>query len=73
MIKNTKIIFSQNLPHVFLPTHFPGVIYQGTVGLIRPGLETGVKNRMFWLHSVSNPGRLGPTLPGQITPGKRTG
>ena len=26
---------------------------------------------MFWLQYVSNPGRLGPTVPGQITPGKR--
>ena len=47
MNKNTKIIFSQNLSHVIQPTRFPGVIYQGTVCLIRPGLETMVKNRMF--------------------------
>ena len=57
----------------FLPARFPRDIYQGTVGLIRPGLETVVKNGMFWLHSVSNPGRLGPTVPGQITQGKRIG
>ena len=66
MNRNTKIISAQNLSHV---------IYQGIVGLIRPGLETVVtrKNEMFWLHSVSNPGRLGFTVPGQITPGKRIG
>ena len=43
--------------------------YLPAVGLIRPGLETGVKR----LRPVFNPGRLGPTVPGQITAGKRIG
>ena len=60
MNKNAEIIFTQNLSHVIQPTRFPGVIYQGTVGLIRLSFETVVKNRKFWLHSVSNAGRLGP-------------
>ena len=44
---------------------------QGYCSLIRPGLETVVKKRMFWLRSVSNPRRLGPRVPRHITPGKR--
>ena len=48
MNKNTKIIFFQNLSHVIEPTRFPEVIYQGIVGLIRPGLETVVKNRTLF-------------------------
>ena len=69
MNKNTKL-FSAKI-YLLLFNTLSRNYLSGFCSLIRADLETVVKNRMFWLQSVSNPGQLEPTVPGQITPGNR--
>ena len=60
MNKNAKIIFYHNLLHVIQSLRFSAIIYQGTIGLSRPGLETA-QSEHYILITVYNPGRLRPT------------
>ena len=64
MHKKTKIIFFHNLPRERL-------IFPGTVGPSRPGLETECNQNILFLTTVSKPGRIRPTVHWYITPGKR--
>ena len=55
MNKNAKIIFSRTFLSCYLINTLSGRYLPGYCSLTCPGLETVVKNRMFWQQFISNP------------------